>query len=93
MSKVIYGKCRDCKWFERNHSAWYEKSVIDRNNGECKKAHDWGGDCLFGTMRDDIENTSYFGSADHEGHYSVVIVGEDFGCIHFEAVGTTNIAA
>ena len=70
------GKCKDCKYFERDTSEY-----SGNNYGDCncvKFVYDgFGND-------PDYNITDQLVYGDYEGYMADFQVGQDFGCIHFE---------
>jgi hypothetical protein len=66
-------RCKNCKFF-----VFEKDTIININHGQCKSGKLLNGPD-FGSMASD---TAYGGGYDGCGDY--IIVGKDFGCIHFK---------
>ena len=78
-------KCKDCRWYEREETPEWICGVEkrERNYGRCGRAVDWSDNFDVANNKADIGEGA-FGSRDYDGYKSKMIVGEEFGCIHFE---------
>jgi len=74
MSIVIHGCCKDCKWYD---------SATERTDALCNKANDYS-ERNYGDKKLPDINSDQFGAVDAEHYFAAVVVGGNFGCIHFE---------